>query len=411
MQHEAVGEAAVVADRAVESVNQQPEVWAAAVLTVFVLVVFAVFLWRHFRKTPADRFVNALAASDAVSVLMHPNPDPDAMASAMAVEELASTVGTEATMQYAGQIRFPENRAFETVLDLDFDRIEHVSDLAASDVVLVDHNVPRGFEGADRVEPYAVVDHHPGNGEGTTFTDIRTDWGSCASLLTTYLRDRGWTPDRKTDGPTVTSPLATGLLYGIHADTRGFSRGCTPAEFEAAAYLFPAIDPDALDRIASPQLDTETLDIKARAIEKREIEGSFLISHVGEISNLDALPQAAEELVRLEGVTAAVVSGKRENELHLSGRSRDDRVHMGKALKTALEPLPKTSAGGHARMGGAQVNIPEPEDEFKPLPELLPDRDEDENEGEDDWIRLRTDSNAGYPELTERLFAVMSGEI
>ena len=402
MQREAVGEAAAAADRVVEVVGQQPELVAVAAVAIFALVVTAVLIRRYLSKTPADRFVNALAERDAVSVLMHPNPDPDAMASAMAVRELAATVDTEATMQYAGQIRYPENRAFETVLDLDFERIEHVRDLAAPDVVLVDHNEPRGFDGAQHLEPYAVIDHHPGNGEGEAFTDVRPELGSCASLLTTYLRQRGWKPKPKADGPTVTSPLATGLLYGIHADTRGFSRGCTPAEFDAAAYLYPAVDSDSLDRIASPQLDTETLDIKAKAINERETEGSFLVSHVGSISNLDALPQAAEELVRLEGITAAVVTGERDDELHLSGRSRDDRVHMGKTLQRALDPLWRASGGGHARMGGGQIPLQaEPTGGFEPLPEAI----------DDESIRLAPDPDAGYPELTRRLFDVMKGDL
>ena len=358
MQREMMGETMDIVRAVVEVVARNPNL-SAAVAALFVALILG-GLWWHLRPSVADRFVDALADRERVAVLMHPNPDPDAMACAMGVAALADSVNTDAVVQYPGEIRHPENRAFETVLDCGFDRIEKAEDLATGDIVLVDHNEPRGFDGAEVVEPYAIVDHHPGNAEGSAFTDVRTDRGSCASVLTEYIYDRGWSNGADgRDGRSLTPSLATALLYGIQSDTTSFSRSCTPAEFDAAAYLFPAADSDSLDRIANPQIDNETLDVKARAITSRKLDGSFLLSHVGSLSNLDALPVAAEELVRLEGVTATVVTGEHEGTLHVSGRSRDDRVHMGKSISKALKPIPEASAGGHARMGGGQATLSE----------------------------------------------------
>jgi len=376
---EAVGEAAATGERAIDGVVQQPELVVVVLLLLLVVLLVAGVVWRYLTTTQADRFVDALDDRDRVVVLMHLNPDPDAMAAAMTVAELAESVDTETVVQYPGQIRHPENRAFETVLDCDFERIERASELAASQVVLVDHNEPRGFEGADRVFPYAVVDHHPGDGQGTAFTDVRPSRGSCSGIFAEYLRDRGC---RNNDDDDVPPALATALLYGIQSDTTSFTRGCTQAEFDAAAYLFPAADADALERIANPQVDSETLEVKARAITERTVERSFLVSHVGEISNRDALPPAADELIRLEGVTVAVVTGERDGSLHVSGRSQDDRVHMGRTLEAALGSVPDSSAGGHARMGGGEVAL-----------------------------SPASGGRQQHPELQERLFAAMNGEL
>lgn len=377
--NEAVGEAAALGERAIGGAGEQLPLAIVLVLLGLVVALVVGVIWRYIRTTPADRFVTALSDRDRVAVLMHPNPDPDAMASAMAVQELADTVDTEAVVQYSGQIRHSENRAFQTVLDCDFERIERANELAAGQVVLVDHNEPRGFPGAEDIVPYAVVDHHPGDGEGTAFTDVRPTRGSCSGILAEYLQQRGWGDGRGSDRR-VPSTLATALLYGIQSDTTSFTRGCTDAEFEAAAYLFPYADSDSLERIANPQVDSETLDVKARAITERQVDRSFLVSHVGEISNRDALPAAADELVRLEGVTVAVVTGEREGCLHLSGRSQDDRVHMGRTLSAALELIPEASGGGHARMGAGQAPM--------------------------------TSSNRdAHSELQSQLFAAMNGEL
>lgn len=343
---------------------QEPQLVLAALVVLALLLGGTWLVFQYLRLTPGQEFLRVLAARDSVAVLMHPAPDPDAMSCALAAGTLAESVGTEVTLCYSGQIRRQENRAFETVLDVDFERIENKQDLAGEAVVLVDHNEPRGFDGAEKIDPIAVVDHHPGEGIGREFTDIRTENGACATIFTEYFDQLGWEPvdpDELTtlkNGHKVLRPTtSTALMYGIQSDTKHLTKGCDSSEFQAAAFLYGGIDQDKLDRIADPQVDSEVLDTKARAITEREVRNAFAVSDVGTISNLDAIPQAAGELVRLEGVTAVVVFGDKEGKLTLSGRSRDDRVHMGKALEAVVREIPGSSAGGHARMGGGTISM------------------------------------------------------
>ncbi len=371
-----------------EAVTGDPVLAAAVVLLGAALALLVLLAIRRLFVTEGVTLRRALAAVDEVAVLMHPNPDPDAMAAAIGVARLAELAGTATTLQYSGQIRHQENRAFRTVLDLELSRIESAHELAAEAVVLVDHNEPRGFDGAAKVRPYAVVDHHPGDGTGSAFTDVRSSYGACASIIAEYFRHVGARPTRDAPGlGPLTSTVATGLLYGILADTSHLTRGCTRAEFEAAAFLYPAVDQEKLDRIANPQVDQEILEVIARAIHQREVRGPYALADVGQLSNLDAIPQAADELLTLEGVTAVVVVGEKNGTLHLSGRSRDDRVHMGNVLQSTLETLPTATGGGHARMGGGQIGMEETLDGTGPMEGL--DR----------------------VELHERLFDALAGDV
>ncbi len=325
------------------------------------LLVIGVVAVRRLRRPPGVKLQRVLADNDEITVLLHPNPDADAMAAAVGIAEIASWADTDATIQYSGEIRRQENRAFRTVLEVDLEAIEHVTDLAAEAVVLVDHNEPRGFTGADGVLSLAVVDHHPGDGAGDEFTDVRTDYGATSSIVAEYLDELGATPvppdrhDSEVTDPAVPTWVATGLLYGVMSDTERLTRGTCGDDFDAAGYLSAGVDEDLLGRIADPDVSTETLDVKARAIAGRNVRGSFAVSDVGDVSNADAIPQAADELVGLEGVTAVVVCGEKDGTLRLSGRSRDDRVHMGRALDAAVGDIPNASAGGHARMGGGKI--------------------------------------------------------
>jgi len=135
-----------------EMVSAQTELFVAIVVLAG-LTGAAAIVYRWLRQSNGERFKQLLADQEAVTVLMHPNPDPDAMASATAVAAMAEQLDTEVTIQYPGQIRHQENRAFRTVLDLELDNIDHVTDLASEAVILVDHNTPRGFTGRGRNPP------------------------------------------------------------------------------------------------------------------------------------------------------------------------------------------------------------------------------------------------------------------
>ena len=374
-------------------VRENPELAVATAIAVAV-VLGSAYAFLRIRRARGVEFRRLIDEREEIAVLMHPNPDPDSMAAAVGVVELADQLDVDATIQYPGQIRHQENRAFRTVLELNLDRIDHVTDLAAESVVLVDHNEPRGFAGSEGILPLAVIDHHPGDGSGEEFTDVRTDYGSTATIVAEYFEDNDATPvppDKhasETEGTYTLSTLAaTGLLYGILSDTKHLTVGASEADFAAASYLYPGVDQDRLDRIANPAVDAEVLEVKARAIAGRQVEGSFGVADVGAVNNVDAIPQAADELIQLEGVTAVVVIGERDDTIHLSGRSRDDRVHMGKAIEECLSAIDGGTGGGHARMGGGRVE-----------PETTPT---------DDTTAEAVDRD----ELTERLFRAMTGDV
>jgi nanoRNase/pAp phosphatase (c-di-AMP/oligoRNAs hydrolase) len=379
-------------DRVVSFAEGSPAVAAGIVVLVLAGLVIGASLLRRYLRPPGRKFEAALGEPEKVAVLMHPNPDPDAMASALGVAAIADRAGTEAELYYPGQIRHQENRAFRTVLAMEATNVSSVAGIDG-EVVLVDHNEPRGIQSAGRITPYAVVDHHPGDGIGKAHTDVRTEYGACATIITEYFQELGYEAPDTDDGDgdpkrPLPANVATGLMYGIQADTNNLTKGCSPAEFDASAYLYDAIDENALDRIANPSADAEVLDTKATAITKRELKAPFAIADVGSVSNLDAIPQAADELLGLEGVQAVVVFGDEEgaDTIHVSGRSRDDRVHMGEALESVVEDIPMADAGGHARMGGGQLSIPH-------------------------MKGLREDSGLTREEFKERVLAALSGEI
>jgi nanoRNase/pAp phosphatase (c-di-AMP/oligoRNAs hydrolase) len=288
-----------------------------------------------------------LAGEASLTVVCHDNPDPDCLASAMALAALASDAGVDdVVICYDGNISHQQNRAFVNLLELDLASYDPalLSDRA---VAFVDHSVP----GQNNAVPEGtavdvVIDHHPAEGVEARFVDRREAAGATVTILTEYVRALGLELEGR---------LATGLLFAVRRETLGFLRGVTAAEHEAAAVLHPYADEKTLQQLASPPVTGSTADALGTAIDNREVRGSTLISHVGRTGERDALPQSADYLVELEGVGSAVVFGIVDDAIELSGRTNDSRVHIGEALDEAFSDV--GSAGGHREMAGGKIPL------------------------------------------------------
>jgi nanoRNase/pAp phosphatase (c-di-AMP/oligoRNAs hydrolase) len=194
-----------------------------------------------------------------------------------------------------------------------------------------------------------VIDHHQDGklgDSGTLFVDSRPGLGATASILAQYMQELDISVDKA---------VATGLLYGIRSDTRDFSRNVTPQDLNNAAFLLPLTDSDLLDQIMSPSLSEETLDVLGTAIAHRKIQSGYLFSNVGYVRNRDALPQAADLLISLEGVNTALVYGISDEAIIISARNRDVRLHIGNVLQEAFGNI--GDAGGHPSMAAATIPL------------------------------------------------------
>ena len=194
-----------------------------------------------------------------------------------------------------------------------------------------------------------VIDHHKDTKHLATpsnFVDIRPGIGATASILTQYLQEL--------DIP-VDTRVATALLYGIRTDTREFKRNVTPADLGYAGFLLPLTDADLLDKIMSPSMSQETLDVMGKAIQSRKIQSGYLFSNVGFVMNRDALPQATDLLITLEGVNTALVYGITDTSIVISARNRDIRLHIGNALAEAFGDM--GDAGGHPNMAATTLPL------------------------------------------------------
>ncbi|MFB6108429.1 MAG: bifunctional oligoribonuclease/PAP phosphatase NrnA [Haloplanus sp.] len=299
----------------------------------------------------AQRLHEMLATAGELTIVCHNNPDPDCLASALALGRIAVDAGIdEHRILYSGIISHQQNLAFVNLLDIDLEPYdpEKVSDLSEGSLLaFVDHSVPGANNEVPEGTPVdIVIDHHPAESVDARFVDHRESAGATATILTEYVAAL----DVELD-----TTLATALLFAIRRETLGFLRGVTADEYRAAATLHDAADPELLRRLSNPSVSGATVDAIADAIENRTVFGSTLVSHVGRTNERDALPQAADYLATLEGVETTVIFGVVEDTIQLSARSTDARIHIGDVLHDTFGDV--GSAGGHHEMAGGEIPL------------------------------------------------------
>ncbi len=303
----------------------------------------------------AFTLVNIIKESNnkELAIFLQDNPDPDAIASGLTLKHISNFCDVESSIYYGGNISHQKNKALINLLNMKLmkaktkDEAREIAN-SAGKVALIEASIPsKNNILPEEITPNLIFDHHQVDLSSVQgdFIDIQQEIGATSTIMTKYLRQLNIKPNPQ---------LATALLYGIRTDTKEFTRNTTSDDLSAASYLSPLADTNILSQLEAPPMSLETLDIIGRAIRHKEIRGSYLASFVEFITDRDALPQAAEMMLQLEGVSTVLVFGINEDKVQLSARSRDTRVNLGMLMQSAFGKL---NSGGHATMAAGAINL------------------------------------------------------
>jgi len=302
---------------------------------------------------PKDRLkllLAAVAETDQILILPHNDPDPDAIASALALRYLLDNrTNVETKLAYCGLIGRAENRALVNYLGRPLEWLSKSDISPQTAIALIDTQPCAGNNILpDESTPILVIDHHP-RCEPTTlakFADVRTNVGATSTILVDYLKSAELEPDQS---------LATALFYGIQTDTMGLSREASSADAAAYFYLQPRIDFDALIDIERAQVPAAYFKSFDTALRTAKIYKNLVFSYVGSMDYPDLTAETADLLLRLEGSQWVIGTGAFENDLILSVRTRSRRGGAGRLAQAMVAD--QGSAGGHGSMAGGQIPL------------------------------------------------------
>jgi len=311
--------------------------------------------------------LSRVAGKGPVLILTHDNPDPDALAAGKALSFLFKEAwGIPSRLIYSGLVARAENQAMLNHLTPEWEYSEKLPDLKDySAVAQVDTQPGAGNNRLNTVQPaHIVIDHHNPVREmmdGISYADVRTDIGATVTMLYQYLDVAQLQPDPF---------LATAMFYGLKTDTRGLSRGASPADEVAFMRLLHRLDQRELSKVELASLSPEYFRSFNRGLHASRVHGRAIVSRLGDMEQPDFAAEMADILIRLQDVHAALCLGLHNETIHISLRTEPMKQDAGLIIQKVV--IPPGKAGGHGTMAGGQ--FPTEGQEIAPLLESIVSR-------------------------------------
>jgi nanoRNase/pAp phosphatase (c-di-AMP/oligoRNAs hydrolase) len=302
-------------------------------------------LGRSVIRQKVQQYQRFFSDVDRVLILLHNDPDPDAIASGLALRNILRRTRQTAIIGCTYGVSRPENLRMLKLLDLQIEVLTTEQLKSFDGIALVDVQ-PHYFPGLlPQVD--LVIDHHPEQpGYNAVFKDIRPDYGSTSTILTEHLRAVDIDISERT---------ATAMLYAIKSDTLFFNRQANRADLEAFSYLYPLADATMIRKMEGSEITNERLDFVIKAWQHGRMVEHVFCAFIGEPSREDFIPYVADFYLQLENVQWSVISGVVNDTFVVSVRNLGYSRNAGDFVRRWFSDI--GSAGGHRTMAKAVVPL------------------------------------------------------
>src|SRR5665213_3554968 len=310
---------------------------------------------RSLTRARVLQYQRYFADAERVLILLHNDPDPDALASGLALRNVLHRTKTTAIIGAIQGVTRPENLRMVNLLDIHVEPVTPESVKEYSRVAMVDVQ-PHYFGGLiERAD--LIIDHHPEQpGYTSVFKDIRADYGSTSTILTEHLR---------AVDVNISERTATAMLYAIKSDTLFFNRATNRVDIEAFSYLYPLADPTLIRKMEGAEITTERLDYVLKAHTTGKLVEQVFCASLGLCPREDFIPYVADFFLQLEDVKWTVIAGIVNDTTVISVRNLGYSKNAGEFVRRYFADI--GSAGGHRAMAKAIVPLTAFQDRFGEL--------------------------------------------
>ena len=301
---------------------------------------------RSLTRARVHQYQRYLSDADRILIMLHNDPDPDAMASGLALRNVLRRTKTTAILGTLQAVTRPENLRMVNLLDVHVELMTPQTIRDFDRVCMVDVQ-PHYFGGIiDRVD--LVIDHHPEQtGYTAVFKDVRPNYGSTCTILTEHLR---------AVDVNISERTATAMLYAIKSDTLFFNRQTNRVDIDAFSYLYPLADAAMIRKMEGADITAERLDFVMRAHQKGCLADQVFCAFLGTLPREDFIPYVADFYLQLENVSWTAIAGVVNDSLVVSVRNLGYSKNAGEFARRFFGDI--GSAGGHRAMAKAVVPMP-----------------------------------------------------
>jgi len=312
-------------------------------------------LSRSMTRARVQQYQRYFADADRVLILLHNDPDPDALASGLALRNLLRRTKTTAIIGAVQGVTRPENLRMANMLDIHVEPVTPASFGEFERIATVD--VQPHYFGGMLQRADLVIDHHPEQpGYSAVFKDIRADYGSTSTILTEHLR---------AVDVNISERTATAMLYAIKSDTLFFARHTNRVDLEAFTFLYPLADAALIRKMEGAEITMERLRYVNRASQDGVMKEQIFSAFIGEAPREDFIPYTADFFLQLEDVKWTIIAGVVGTSFIVSVRNLGYSRNAGEFVKRWFGDI--GSAGGHRAMAKAVVPVAKFQEKFGAL--------------------------------------------
>ncbi len=300
---------------------------------------------RSLTRARVQQYQRYFADADRMLILLHNDPDPDAMASGLALRNILRRTKATAILGTLQGVSRPENLRMANLLDIQVEAVTPAMLGEFDRVAMVDVQPHYFGELFSKVD--LVIDHHPvRSGYVAVFKDIRPDYGSTSTILTEHLR---------AVDVSISERTATALLYAIKSDTLFFNRQANRVDLEAFSFLYPLSDATLIRKMEGAEITYERLEFVVKALSAGRREDQVFCAFVGETPREDLIAYVADFFLQMEEIKWTIVGGIVKDMLVLSVRNLGYSRNAGEWARKYFSSV--GSAGGHRSMAKAVVPV------------------------------------------------------
>ena len=282
-------------------------------------------------------------------ILTHDFPDPDALASAFALQYIAERVyKIQSRIVHGGIVGRMENREMIRLLKIPVHKIRSEEIKKYPCVALVDtqpefrnNSFPKSRRATIVIDQHASV-----RKPNSEFAIVDPECGATSVILTKALLAL------KREIP---KSIATALVYGILSDTLDLYRAKRADVIETYLKIIHRCDLRALAHIQNPSRSKRFFQTLGQGIHNAVTWKGLVVSHLEEISNPDLVAQVAEFLMTYEKCRWSFCTGRFHDRLYVSLRASHAATKAGNLLRDIL--VQRENAGGHGTIAGGSFQV------------------------------------------------------
>lgn len=298
---------------------------------------------RHFENI--GELIELCKNEDFVYIQPHNFPDHDAIASAYGLKEFFSNFGIKSKIVYDGSIQRDTLKNLIKHLDIDIIHIDDSTMRNHHKIIVVD-----GSKGNSNVTDFigdeiAVIDHHEVEVlEDIEFSDIRSDYGACSSIIYDYYREYNIEPSRK---------AATAFLIGINIDTAMLTRKVNQKDLDAFVNCYSKADIDFVNYQLRNIIKTRDLDYYKFLLNTYKMHNKKAFCYFPQGCDQNLLGILSDFMLSIQEIDTVMLCAKNNDRINISMRNEKKGINLSKIILDLLKNI--GLGGGHENMAGGII--------------------------------------------------------